>query len=163
MSRRRISNSSEVKAIWLTVGWADGFKLVWEAGDVRGEGRNGSGGGMNPGEVKTRKGTGCGERCGAWRASKKSLEWGNGGVLRVLLVLECPHPLVLDHSGTHIWARSQMLGPRWKGAAMGVGNVGVRCRVVGRGSEQGEKSKDGHKEVVCARGKYVLGQGWRRE
>lgn len=43
MSRRRISNSREVKAIWLTVGWADGFKLVWEGGwgRGRGEGRKG--------------------------------------------------------------------------------------------------------------------------
>lgn len=42
MSRRRISNSREVKAIWLTVGWADGFKLVWEAGDLGGgEGKKG--------------------------------------------------------------------------------------------------------------------------
>lgn len=41
--------------------------------------------------------------------------------------------------------------------------LGVRCRVVGGESKQGEKCKDGHKEVVCACGKYVLGQGWRRE
>lgn len=61
MSRRRISNSREVKAIWLTAGWADGFKLVWEAGDVAGGregkgGRSGSGGEINPREVKARRG-----------------------------------------------------------------------------------------------------------
>lgn len=61
MSRRRISNSREVKAIWLTVGWADGFKLVWEAGDVAGGregkgGRSGRGGEINPRGVKARRG-----------------------------------------------------------------------------------------------------------
>lgn len=120
-------------------------------------------GGINPGEVKTRKGTGCGERCGAWRASKKSLEWGDGGALHLLLILGCTSSIGAGpfwHS--YFLAPSQMLDPRWKGAAMCVGNVGVRCRVVAGGSKQGEKCKDGHKEVVCARGKYVLGQGWRR-
>lgn len=70
MSRRRISNSREVKAIWLTVGWADGFKLVWEAGDVVREregkgGRSGRRGEINPREGKVRR-EGGKEEDGVW-------------------------------------------------------------------------------------------------
>lgn len=105
MSRRRISNSREVKAIWLTVGWADGFKLVWEAGDVAGGregkgGRSGSGGEINPREVKASRGK---EEGGGFERPQKSQGQGfhrSGGMwkpwvegsLVALAVMGCPCP-----------------------------------------------------------------------
>lgn len=62
---------------------------------------------------------------------QKSLGWSDGEVLVLLLVLGCPYPLVLEHFGTHILALSQMLGPRWKGATVGVGNVGGKVQGCG--------------------------------